>query len=444
MLQDTPHYRRRHPLPLGRSSATQVALSLLTGLLAGCGGTAAASRSASTATTDPNLVAAPAQAASAPALDPAKLAKYCPPALVQSATTPVLVPTATSAEPAPDLPAGIRAELARLGDNDVATCVAIATPQGRLLALPLTPRRPSGAVEHVVARRAQLLDRNLDAVASVLSAQAATAPGLDPVRAIRTAARLHPTPTTMVVITSGVATADPVDLRRLGWDCDVTATAAALASAGWLPDLRGWRVRFAGLGDVAPGRPAPPPPLQQRLVALWPAVARAAGATSSGSDGQLLAAGGSHSSNEVPDVPLPSVVSPVVTTGDAGTPATKTWQLPASLLFGINSAALAPGADQVLHRLLQAARAGGTVSVVGHTDAVTGTAAYNDALSLARAQAVAGRLRALGLGAGRITEIAGVGARESSAAREAADPGQVSRDRNVTVTLTAAPPRSLP
>jgi hypothetical protein len=43
----------------------------------------------------------------------------------------------------------------------------------------------------------------------------------------------------VVVITSGVATADPVDLRRLGWDPDATATTAALASAGWLPDLHG-------------------------------------------------------------------------------------------------------------------------------------------------------------------------------------------------------------
>lgn len=436
MHKDTPYHHRRHPRPGGRSSAAPTALTLLTGLLAGCGGTTTARDAAPAATTDPGRRASSAAAAAD--------AEYCPATLVQSATTPVLVPTATSAEPAPVLPAGVRAELARLGDHDVATCVAIATPQGGLLALPLTPRRPSGAVEHVADRRADLLQRNLDAVSAALSAQAATEPGLDPVRAIRTAARLHPTPTTMVVITSGVATADPVDLRRLGWDPDVTATAAAVASAGWLPDLRGWRVRFAGLGDVAVGRAALPAPLQQRLVALWLAVGKASGAASCGSDGQLLAAGPSRSGNTVPQVPLPRIASPVMTTPGVGAATTRVWRLPASLLFAIDSAALAQGSDDALRRLVDAARSThGTVSVVGHTDAVTGSPAYNDALSLARAEAVAIRLRALGLPGRQITRVAGVGSRESSAAEETADPGLVGADRNVTVTVTgtgALPP----
>jgi outer membrane protein OmpA-like peptidoglycan-associated protein len=350
---------------------------------------------------------------------------------VQSATTPILVPVATSAEPAPALPDSLRADLTRLGDHDVATCVAVATPQGSLLALPLTPRQSNGAVERVAARRARLLEQNLDVVAEVLAAQAATEPGLDPVRAIRDAVRLHPTPTTMVVITSGVSTADPVDLRRLGWDCDLAATASEVASAGWLPDLRGWRVRFAGLGEVAPDLPELPPPLRQRLVALWLAVSRASGASSVTSDDQSLPVLPSRSTNVVPEVPLPRIVTPVPATVGSDSAST-TWQLPASLLFGINSAVLAPGPDDALRPLVHAAQqVGGTVCVTGHTDALTGTRAFNDAFSLARAESVALRLRALGLNRRQITTIAGVGSRDASA-----DPGRVSADRKVTVTVT--------
>ena len=432
MHQDTPYPRLRHrlrtPGPLTGPRTGPLAFSLftgmLTGLLAGCTGAGGNDVGGGVSVSAPG--------ASAPSVN----AKLCPSALLQSATTPLLVPTATSAEPAPGLPPGVRADLARLGDSDVATCVAVVTPQGDLLGLPLTPRRPSGAVEHVAARRARLLEDNLDAVAATLSAQAATAPGLDVVGALRTAIRLHPTPTTMVVITSGVATADPVDLRRLGWDPDAVATARAAAAQGWLPDLTGWRIRFAGLGDVADGRPALPPPLQQRLVALWLAVARAAGATSCTSDGGLPTRTPTRSTNTVPPVPFPQLISPVVAARPDGT--STTWRLPASLLFAVDSADLATGTDPDLLRLVRAAQAsGGTVTVVGHTDAVTGTAAYNDALSLARARAVAERLQQLGLDPRRIVGVTGRGSRDASARTETADPSQVGTDRNVVVTVTA-------
>lgn len=442
MLQSTPRSRQRHPRVGGASSPARTTSSLLTELLPDRGGAIDTARAGGTSTTRPSR-----------ATPSARNTRYCPPALVQSGTTPILVPTATSAEPAPALPDSLRADLAQLGDSDVGTCVAIATPQGRLLALPLTPRRPSGAMEHDAPRRARLVEQNLDAVAEVLAAQAATEPGLDPVRAIRNAVRLHPTPTTMIVITSGVSTADPVDLRRLGWDSDIETTASAVTSVGWLPDLRGWRVRFTGLGHVAPGLPELPPPLRQRLVALWLAVSRAAGASSDTSEDQVLPALRDHnrnhnlsrsrsrSTNVVPEVPLPRIVSPALTTAGSGSVSTTTWQLPASLLFGINSAVLTPGPDDALRRLVQAAhRSGGTVGVTGHTDALTGNRAFNEALTLARAEAVALRLRAFGLNRRQITTVAGAGSRYASAEQEAADPGLVSADRNVTVTVTGTGP----
>ena len=69
-----------------------------------------------------------------------------------------------------------------------------------------------------------------------------------------------------------------------------------------------------------------------------------------------------------------------------------------------------PGADGILGPLASQARSGHLlVTITGYASPDGGSAAYNLALSRARAQAVRARLVALGLPPGQITRVTGLG-----------------------------------
>ncbi len=366
--------------------------------------------------------------------------ELCPDQVVVSAGTPLLVATATSAEPAPAWTERLAAALARAADTDHPVCAAIVTPQGRLVALPLTPRRGNGEVEHG-SQRATLIARNVAAVHAELAGLTATDPGLDLRRQLDRAVRLDPAARQLWVISSGVSTAPPIDLGHLGWDLDPATTAQWLAANGWLPDLHGRQVTFIGLGQAAGTQPALSPPLRSRVLALWQGVCRAAGATSCDIDPQQPQPTAPRATNPVPVIALPSQpvipVTPRQTAGEPGRPARASTTVPAAALFPIDSAVLTTEADTTLRGLVPAAKEPDcALTVIGHTDAVTGTPAHNLALSQARAAAVAARLVALGVPRARITTVTGVGAAGNSAAAERADPALVSRHRTVTLTFS--------
>lgn len=349
----------------------------------------------------------------------------CPDEIASSAATIVLTATATSAEPAVGLPPGLRSQLRRKADEGEQTCVAIVTPQGDLIALDVTPRRANGQVENGQTR-ARKVEQNLDAVADRLAAlaQSQDEPGLNPLSVIDRAIRRHPTPGTLVVISSGVSTVVPVDLRVLGWELDVTGRAARLPQDAVLAGLKGWHVRFVGLGDVAGKQKPLNPALRQRLQNWWTALCVAGGAACT-VDTEIISTATPLSRNAVPIVPLPVVKV-----------SASRFDLPGALLFATDSADLEAGADQNLLIVVERAlRTGEFVRVTGHTDAITGSAAHNRRLSQRRADAVAARLVRLGLPEIRVVESKGVGQKGSSAVREKSDPTQVGRDRRVEITF---------
>ena len=106
--------------------------------------------------------------------------------------------------------------------------------------------------------------------------------------------------------------------------------------------------------------------------------------------------------------------------------------LAADVLFAVDSATLTPQAQTTLTELAGRLRerAEGAVSVVGHTDS-TGDAAYNEQLSLRRAEAVVAALQPQ-VGAGVQLRAEGRGEREP-VADEATDEGR-SLNRRVSVT----------
>ena len=355
---------------------------------------------------------------------PRTAATVCAADAVQSADTLVIAATATSAEPVPRLPASITDRLRRVASTGTPTCVLIVGPDDELQAVDITPRRPGGAVENG-PDRARKVTVNVADLDGTVAGLARRAPGLDPVAALDAAARRHPTPGTVVLITSGVSTVDPADVRALGWDVDAVAVARDLTARHLLPDLTGWHVVLAGLGETQGNQPRLGPALRDRITAWWTAVCRAARAASCTVDRQLVSTEPPTSRNEVPVVPLPVVVTGprrVVVPG---------------VLFTVDSADVDPAADAALTDTVRQALTGDrTVTVVGHTDAVTGARAWNEELAGRRARAVASRLVALGLPRERLAAVRGSSPSGADEAAERADPRRIEADRNVEITVT--------
>lgn len=345
----------------------------------------------------------------------------CPGTVAARAGSPVVVVTATSAEPRPDLSAGVIAALGEAAHRDDA-CVTVVGPDGITDTYWLTPHRNADEVERGPRRHTEEAAA-VDAVRAAVQRSAARSPGLDLRTALTRATRNHPRPTTAYVISSGLSTIDPVDLRRLGWDTDGTALGDTLRAGRWLPDLTGWTVVFVGLGDVAGTQPALPDPLRERLVEFWLGMCRSAGAASCTADPEFVGRAAPTSTNVVPvvDAPAPRV------TADA------TW-LPTSALFAVGRADVDPDADRILRAVADRVRTSGrAVTVVGHTDAVTGTPAVNRELSTRRAFAVRARLIALGVAPELVVEAVGVGSSGVDPAAERRDPRLVDRHRAVEI-----------
>jgi len=125
-----------------------------------------------------------------------------------------------------------------------------------------------------------------------------------------------------------------------------------------------------------------------------------------------------------------------------GSHAPLTTTAPHVLHFALGSAALLPSADSVLQLIAQQANAQGEqVTITGYTSP-EGTAAYNHALSLHRAEAVRDRLISLGLPAGQITRVTGAGTTGNPGSaclvHGKLDEALCTQLRRVVITLTPA------
>lgn len=114
--------------------------------------------------------------------------------------------------------------------------------------------------------------------------------------------------------------------------------------------------------------------------------------------------------------------------------------VPAEVLFDFDQDTLRPDARDTLVEVVEVLEfyEGAPVEVIGHTDA-RGAEAYNDALSLRRAEAVRAHLAGAGIDPGRLT-VDGRGAREPVAANDTDEGRQQNRRVEVLVRGVAPPP----
>ncbi len=349
----------------------------------------------------------------------------------------VIVPSATANESAPELSAANRAMLQSAGAGSTQADAYVVSPAtGQPTEVPLTPRRADGQVEYG-PRRGYLLDQNVNRVTQLLQQQAATGP-FDLLDMIAAAVRVTSPPGTLLILSSGLSTAGGFDLRMVGWDADPSTIAAQLKQRGLLPDLAGWHVIFSGLGDTAGRQPPLPLPQRTTLASYWMAICAAAGAAGCQVDETTRPDPPSRSTTPVPVVPVPAVVSVRGPDGATGV------SVPSDELFAFNRAVLLPGADGVLGPLAAKARSGHLlVTITGYASPDGGSAAYNLALSRARALAVSARLVTLGLPPGQITRVTGLGTGGKTAqACEVAgqfDEAICAQLRRVVVLLTHSP-----
>jgi outer membrane protein OmpA-like peptidoglycan-associated protein len=363
----------------------------------------------------------------------AALISACGPS--RTPATMIIAASATANEPDPVLSPYVMQVLrtAGTGSSD-ANAYVVAPGSGQPKVISLTPRRSDGQVDFGPTR-GQVLAANLGAVQRAVEGEAGDGP-LDLLSTMAAAARVAPPPATLIVVSSGLSTAGGLDMRQVGWDASPQKIAAQLKSAGLLPDLAGYHVLFSGLADTGGSQPALPLPQRNALVAYWLAICAASSAATCATDEQTRPEPPSRSTAPVPVVPVPAVHS---VRGPNGT----TTTLPDALLFSFDSATLLPSADSVLRPLAEQAVTGQLrVSITGYASPDGGSAAYNVALSERRAQAVAARLRFLGLPAAQITRVTGLGtAGEPASACDAGgrlDEAACARLRRVVVTLSPA------
>lgn len=317
--------------------------------------------------------------------------------------TVIIAATATANEPAPLLSADLLQMLQSAGATSAnATAYVVDPATGQPTRISLTPRRASGQVDYGPTRSHKLAV-NIAAVQQVLGREAARGP-FDLLTTIAAAIRVAPPPATLIVLSSGLSTAGGLDMRQVGWDLSPASVAAQLGARGLLPSLAGYHVIFSGLADTSGRQPALPLPQRRTLILTWLAICQASGAASCGTDEMTRPEPPSHSTSPVPVVSVPAVVS----VSDPG--GTTSTSVPDPLLFRFGSAALLPTADSILRSIVTQAHTHDLrVSITGYASPDGGAAAYNDALSERRAEAVSRRLHALGLPADQIIKVTGAG-----------------------------------
>ncbi|MDF2272146.1 OmpA family protein [Streptomyces coacervatus] len=319
--------------------------------------------------------------------------------------------TATSAEPAPALPESVMKELhqaaaasKRPGDAVVRLLVGGGARPQLAFAADLTPRRSNGAVEHSPRQREGKIQKGLEAFDSRLRTARSGAPGLDLLNLLDRAARVQ-SHTRIIVISSGLSTADPVDYRQLGLSGDPQKVAADLKARHLLPDLSGHQISFAGLGETAGGQSALPPAARQTLQETWRRICTLADASSCQVIDELAAAMPPTATKPVPRINVPLTV-----TRPGPRPGSQKASLPDTVLgFRADSAALSPAADAALRPLVQLINTRHLrADITGHV-ADVGPGHDGMQLSLRRARAVADRLVALGAPRGALRSVTGRG-----------------------------------
>jgi hypothetical protein len=346
----------------------------------------------------------------------------------------VIVASAASTEFAPELPAGLLAELRATGGDrrwerrpGTGTAVVSLVGDPAVREFVLVPRRDDGSVERGL-QRAHLLDQNVDDVASAVAELAGPGGDLDLLDALaRTVRGLDGG--LLVVLSNGLSTAGGLDLRQVRWLLDADEIADGLAERGLLPDLTGWRVVFVGLGSTTGAQVPLDEATYRRLVGYWTTICLRAGGTGC----NVEAASGTRPSRSLTPatlVPVPGVTS--VTAPDGTVTATVSTDL---LGFAGDSATISQAGAGVLDGLAAQIRASGgrAVSVRGYAaDPPGSTPEGIAAVARARSESVVLALGARGVSA---TSLGGSRAPGPSSVQDGRfDESRATEMRHVTIT----------
>lgn len=347
--------------------------------------------------------------------------------------TVLLVATATANEPAPTLPSSATTLLERASASEQGTARILVPQDGQTVAhgesLPVTVTR-NGEVEHDPREIADGLARITGRINTELATLASGQTRLDALTGLSGAARLSDH-ATIVLLSSGLQTAGLADFAGLGRGFDPSTVVADLAAAGFVPDLGGKDVYFAGLGEVAGRQDALPDPMRSAVTALWLAICEAGRArTCAVLPADPAQAPSADRTTGVKTVPVPVFALTSLPAG-AGT---TDWTLDSDTLFEADSAVLQPKARTGLGEVARTvADRGGRVDLTGHTWRVGPADGARD-LSRARAAAVADALVAAGLPVDGIGSVRGVGYDEPQSPRPGQD--EAAANRVVTVRVT--------
>lgn len=330
----------------------------------------------------------------------ALLATAC--AVPQNPPPLTIAVTATAAEPAPWGP--VLAERAldhavravQRGGGQVSVVSG-----GHVETVDLTAMRDENEVEQDRETARATVTASLPRLEQVLVSARPGADGLDLLATYRRALEASASGATVLLVSSGLQTADPLNFRVLGWGFDIAAVVADLVGRGLVPDASGRHVQFLGLGVVHGTQPLLALPNAAKVVALWQALCQASNAASCTVLTDDLPRRGPVSDQPVPLVPV--TVTPTACAGSVS--------VPDAVSFGPNSAVLLPTADAVLVPVAEELRrcpAGRQATFTGHTAQVPG-GGDGQALSVRRAEAIRARLAQLGVPAFVLGDALGAG-----------------------------------
>lgn len=356
---------------------------------------------------------------------------------VSESTSDVLVlVTGSSNERQPALPDDARAllrenALAEGGNSSVTVVGVDGDGSTRAQGIDLVPRRggkPDGDEERTPKRREVAADRNVDRVDAAVAGIVATRPGHALLAGFQEAGRQKAD--TIVVVSSGLDTNNPFDLRKTGFDYSPADLVTYLKKENALPTLSGKTVLLA-LSAADGTQQKLDEPSRRNVERLWTAVLKASGATvrtvASRSEQTSVA------TVATPPIPVPVIESPHPPEAGSGVTPSTTFILPANLLFKPNLPTLADPAEAraQLQTVVDHVDAGTTISIEGHTAYVQGAPSDGVPFSRKRALAIRSLLLELGVRPAAITQVTGVG-HLHPIVQPADDP----RNRAVLVVLT--------
>ncbi|WP_280448624.1 OmpA family protein [Nocardia brasiliensis] len=328
-----------------------------------------------------------------------------------SADTPpsaiTIVTTATSAESRVSLPNSLATELVNMAKQSNktggATVRMVTSSTSTVTTTDLTPLRPGNQVQHARAEADRQIAASVLELATTVSNARADRPGLDLLglldRASQLSGDLH-------IVSSGISTEAPMDLRVIGWNMNVDSVIDSIARQGRIPNLSGRHMTFHGLGIAAGSQQGLPPFARSMIERLWTGICERARAASCVIAHDAPAAVAPVATMPVPVVPVPDAVT------EGGCPVWASLS-DAVLHFSPESTALPANADDALRPIVEAAARCSvqTIDVTGHI-ADTGTGDGRGNLAQRRASAVADRLLALGLPSTVLGTVTGRDARE--------------------------------